>query len=922
MDKELLKHKTTVMKSIMGNPKLARMFRDALKSPLGSTKRDNARTTLSIIGKIGKANDGRGGPGGAITPSYSPSYSNESSPTYQPDFSNMMIFPAAPKFKLTGNAPTGMSNKGQGGPGDGRGGPLDLNPFGSMDFNSAPISGSNWKPTDDSTPATVTPTPTVNKPNVYHPGILSSIPQGTTGFSLPAESAIVTSLAGAGQWLGQNVAAAGERLGTGVVNALLGTYTDANGNPVKSPIQPVPFTSFGNTWGGNATADLINKNWPTLASSISSTPTTPTTPTTPVNPVTTTQTQQNNGGSTQSQTSSNNTGGSSSSFSPQTLNIASKLSVDPSTPFSTVVSKLGAQTVWAAVTSNEGGSPAGVVNNPSNIKFNNLPGQIDSGVKASDGGTYASYATLQAGQQAGIDLVNAIAGGNTSYGASSSFGDVINRWTGTSTAETTGTTDTTGSTTDTTGTQNTSTPDFSTAAGRSAAAAAAVKSNMGPGNFALAGSNAIYGGSLQDTINKVNEDIKKQFGIGDLEDQLNTLKNEKGDIIPTLQSYIQSKDQYLKVIDQMIANTQDSMSKMDMSNPVTAAKMNDYMGYLSTLQNRQNQRYGNYLNSMITDYNNDVQSAQNAYTTAYNNYTTFMTSEDSAVQADYQNVFNSLSDAYNQLDQAPTKLDNATLLHAQAVAANLQVIQNAKIAANGQPTFKSSSDYLPMITDSRTDPTYGKTTKVLKGSSVVDLPSLYGQVIQSGLSDSELTANVTDLMKEGMQDGGLTSAEDYIKTIANLAADQTYGSVYAPQLAPVVEKATADLLNTYVTKNTAVIKTAIQELVNSTGGLLGMGKNQPAALNSTSLSNWVSKYTGKIDAPILSAISMAVQAYMTQSPAFQQNPGTIFTAPFGDQSGDISKLTTDDLTKIITSLVNQTWSAQMDPANYQTQTQQ
>lgn len=73
---------------------------------------------------------------------------------------------------------------------------------------------------------------------------------------------------------------------------------------------------------------------------------------------------------------------------------------DMALPTSEIIKKYGINAVVKGLISQEGGSPKGVVNNPGNIKFVGLPGQIDSGVKATDGGTFASYATPQAGIQA------------------------------------------------------------------------------------------------------------------------------------------------------------------------------------------------------------------------------------------------------------------------------------------------------------------------------------------------------------------------------------------------------------------------------------------------------------------------------------------------------------------------------------------
>lgn len=69
---------------------------------------------------------------------------------------------------------------------------------------------------------------------------------------------------------------------------------------------------------------------------------------------------------------------------------------DPETP----LSQIDVNTLVPAIIKNEGSSPQGVMNNPGNIKYVGLPGQTNSGVSASDGGTFANYSTPQAGQQA------------------------------------------------------------------------------------------------------------------------------------------------------------------------------------------------------------------------------------------------------------------------------------------------------------------------------------------------------------------------------------------------------------------------------------------------------------------------------------------------------------------------------------------
>lgn len=80
-----------------------------------------------------------------------------------------------------------------------------------------------------------------------------------------------------------------------------------------------------------------------------------------------------------------------------------------------------------AIVQNEGSSPQGVQNNPGNIKFAGLPGQTNSGVQATDGGTFANYSTPEAGRQAITANIQAAIQNNPNQ----TLGDFVDRYTNT-----------------------------------------------------------------------------------------------------------------------------------------------------------------------------------------------------------------------------------------------------------------------------------------------------------------------------------------------------------------------------------------------------------------------------------------------------------------------------------------------------------
>lgn len=115
------------------------------------------------------------------------------------------------------------------------------------------------------------------------------------------------------------------------------------------------------------------------------------------------------------------------------LAVASSAGVtDTTVPLSQAITTVGIDKIVNGIIQNEGGSIKGVQNNPGNIKYAGLPGQIDSGVQAKDGGTFANYATPEEGRNAIKGIVqNAADGKSKAYGANPTFEQFMNTYTNT-----------------------------------------------------------------------------------------------------------------------------------------------------------------------------------------------------------------------------------------------------------------------------------------------------------------------------------------------------------------------------------------------------------------------------------------------------------------------------------------------------------
>jgi hypothetical protein len=118
------------------------------------------------------------------------------------------------------------------------------------------------------------------------------------------------------------------------------------------------------------------------------------------------------------------------------INVAKSLGLtDPTQSLSAVVSQYGMDKLVDGIIQNEGGSVAGVQNNPGNIKYNTKNPQHGATMGPSagaDGGNYANFDTAADGRAAISSIItNVLSGNSTVYGNNPTFQDFMNKYTNT-----------------------------------------------------------------------------------------------------------------------------------------------------------------------------------------------------------------------------------------------------------------------------------------------------------------------------------------------------------------------------------------------------------------------------------------------------------------------------------------------------------
>lgn len=219
----------------------------------------------------------------------------------------------------------------------------------------------------------------------------------------------------------------------------------------------------------------------------------------------------------------------------------------------------------------------------------------------------------------------------------------------------------------------------------------AVASNMGPGMFALNSlnsQNGPYGGkSLTDLTDENAKKMDEKYGVTSLRNNLDSLMQQGAGLGGQLNSYIMGRDQFLNDIQTTIENFQNIATTQHSASPDQVAADTKYMNYLYTLKGQQQQRYTDFYNGAINQYNGELQAMTSEYSTALDAYKSDLQTANTITEMQYQMYEQALEGMYNAVQQAPIQAAQLANLKAQTSLAY------AQMAADGAKS-NSSLDYL------------------------------------------------------------------------------------------------------------------------------------------------------------------------------------------------------------------------------------
>jgi len=312
-----------------------------------------------------------------------------------------------------------------------------------------------------------------------------------------------------------------------------------------------------------------------------------------------------------------------------------------------------------------------------------------------------------------------------------------------------------GSTTTSTGTPSSTTPRYATLEDAMGVAPSFIGKNTGSEYFA----QQMLGLMEEGQIGKLGEELDKKYGVTELLNKAKELQDMSPNAVDTSIDYVKARDQYVSDINKMIDDVNETVANTDTSNPVTDAMYKNYKNYLYTLKGRQNQRYADYVDNNIKNFQSDLDNVKTQYTEAQGLYTSAMDN----IEDRYDETKKVLIDMYKTLEDAPGKM-LTRLTQEQNLSKLLR--ENADIASGRTDFYKDYGVFKDSILDEN-----GRIKKTANLPGIIQNFSVYGDADAMAGIDIWTRAGIEEVydltQSPDTSPEGLKKAQEYSSAIVD-----------------------------------------------------------------------------------------------------------------------------------------------------------
>jgi len=158
-------------------------------------------------------------------------------------------------------------------------------------------------------------------------------------------------------------------------------------------------------------------------------------------------------------------------------------------------------------------------------------------------------------------------------------------------------------------------------------------------------------GLLSQQINDLYDATKKEYKLDDQLSKILDLQNRGVTIENDFNSYVRGKDEYLTQVNDLLEKSKNTAAFTDTSNPYVAKRLNNYLSYLTVLKGRQNQRYIDFVDTSIKEYQADLAQHESLYKTSSANAQESFKKLSSVTEESYNQMKVMLKDMYTNVDK-------------------------------------------------------------------------------------------------------------------------------------------------------------------------------------------------------------------------------------------------------------------------------
>ena len=351
------------------------------------------------------------------------------------------------------------------------------------------------------------------------------------------------------------------------------------------------------------------------------------------------------------------------------------------------------------------------------------------------------------------------------------------------------------------------------------------------------------GQSKDAQIAALNNYAEQKTHMTDYLNRVNELEKKSGTFTQDATEFVRRNDTVMAGLTKMIDDAKTKYYTSAYNTPGSKERMQDYIDFLTGLKAQQNTTYSDYVNRSINQFNSELATTKSQYQNAASLYQNIVSQGTNLIVDDYNTYMTAAQAAQTRIDNAPLQRVNYLTAVAQLNNAN---------KTNAADTFKYFGDMTNqrkqigseiLISEKTTDENGNTVTIDNLIDPQINLPNKIFDYSQQGadpqnVADEGMTGIVNRASIAGNATDAFAEYSKWSQQFIDMAKSSDYGLSANPMVSDAAKNAAwnygstliqkgKDLTANYVYNNAANAEKLITDLSTKKGGFMGIGAKAP-----------------------------------------------------------------------------------------------